>query len=126
MRAAVLASALIIAAGMATTTAAAPGFWWWTEGQALKNVAAANVRTIRGQRLPIVKSVSYCKGFGAATAGRYRLFRCFLAFRKPDGLRTYEQVKGFWFRTSTKRRGAIACFVWSVRGEEIAGACPKV
>lgn len=109
----------------APASAKAPPFWWWTTDQAETAVKKIKPRTIDGKRLPLVSAD--CSGYPRARAyqaATFRLFKCFLVFQKPDGRRTYDQIRSFWIRTSTSRRGRIACWLWSQDGGELAARCP--
>lgn len=131
MKIALFAATTALAAALAAPAASAPGFWWWTNDQANLAVKKMNPRTIDGQRLPLVQIGCRGKGQvqGAANAyqpgARSRVFACYLRFRKPDGLYTYDQVRSFWIRTSTVRRNAVACWEWSAKGDELMLRCPR-
>lgn len=130
-----------VAAGFAAPVSAAPGFWWWTPAQADQAVIRAKPPFVDGQRLPVYKA--NCVGQGRAVKTGpdaqykdslisprspytfYRVFKCSPIVVLPSGKRTYSGTTSLWFRTSTKRRGVIACRVWSVNGEEIASRCPS-
>ena len=131
MKIALFAATTALAAALAAPAASAPGFWWWTNDQANLAVKKMNPRTIDGKRLPLV--YIYCTGKGQVQGAvnayqdgaRFRVFACGLMFQTPDGHRTYDQVRRLWIRTSTVRRGAVACWEWSAKGDELMFRCPR-
>lgn len=117
---------LLVAAAfltVATAASAARPFWWWTPAQANVAVKTLAPRMVGKPKLPVLTAT--CRGYGATTVGRYRAFRCFVLYSKPDGLRAYDSVRSLHIRTSTRARGRVACWGWSSDEDALAGPCPR-